>query len=63
MSNRILLCGWKAIADACGVKAKKTIKKYARTYKMPIVYLNGRPTITQKAIEEWWDNLKNNTIG
>lgn len=59
MSNKIILHGWKAIANACGVKTQKTIKKYAKIYKMPILYLNGRPTITQKAIEEWWEKLKN----
>jgi hypothetical protein len=53
----IILCGWKDIAKACGVKTRKTIKKKARRYEMPIVYMDGRPTITRKALERWWDSL------
>ena len=52
-----ILCGWKEIAKACGIKTSKTIKKKAKKYKMPIVYLDGRPTVTEKAIEKWWDGL------
>ncbi len=52
----IILCGWKEIAKACGVKTCKTIKKKAKKYEMPIVYMDGRPTTTQKALEKWWDD-------
>jgi hypothetical protein len=52
-----ILTGWPAICKACGVKTKRTIKKKARKYAMPIVYLDGRPTITEQALRDWWNNL------
>ncbi len=55
----VILSGWKEIALACGIKTRKTIKKKARKYHMPIVYLDRRPTITRKALEAWWEGLRN----
>ena len=53
----IILCGWKEIARACGIKTCKTIKKKARKYGMPIVYMDGRPTVSERALLRWWDGL------
>jgi hypothetical protein len=57
----IILCGWKEIAKALGIQTCKTVKKKAKKYKMPILYLDGRPTITTKALERWWEELEKNS--
>ena len=59
MENQIvIICGWKDIAMACGIKTRKTIKKKAKKYNMPIAYMDKRPTITRKALEIWWEGLE-----
>ncbi len=59
MENEIIIiCGWKNIATACGVKTRKTIKNRAKKYNMPIAYMDKRPTITRKALESWWEELE-----
>ena len=60
MKLNIIICGWKEIASACGVKTRKTIKKRAKNYNMPVVYMGKRPTITRKALESWWEELEKN---
>ncbi len=54
----VILSGWKEIASACGIRTRKTIKRKAKKYRMPVVYLNNRPTITRKALENWWEGLQ-----
>jgi hypothetical protein len=54
----VIISGWKEIAFACGFKTRKTIKRKARKYKMPIVYMDRTPTITRKALEEWWEAIQ-----
>jgi len=52
-----LLVGWKQIAEACGGLHWRTVKKKARKYHMPLVYLDGRPTVTREALRLWWIEL------
>ena len=61
MVEGIILCGWRDIASACGVKILKTIRKRAKKYNMPICYMDRRPTVTRKAIERWWEELEKNS--
>jgi hypothetical protein len=59
MKDTVILSGWKSIASACGVKTRKTIRKNAKKYGMPVIYMDRMPTISKKALEEWWEDLKN----
>jgi hypothetical protein len=59
MKDKVILSGWKAIATACDFKTRKTIRKKAKKYGMPIIYMGRTPTISRKALEEWWEDLKN----
>ena len=56
MNNQIIFIGWKSIGAACGV-TWKTLKRYAIKYEMPVVPLNGRPSITGMELEIWWATL------
>jgi NAD+--asparagine ADP-ribosyltransferase len=37
----------------------KDNKKKAKKYGMPVIYMDRMPTISKKALEEWWEDLKN----
>lgn len=55
----MILSGWKDIGRHCGnIRTVSTIKKLAKKYHMPIVYMNNRPFISESALEEWWNKLK-----
>ena len=56
--GRVIISGWKEIAVACGFKTRKTIKRKAKKYKMPVVFLDRTPTITRKALEDWWELIQ-----
>jgi hypothetical protein len=45
--------GWKDICEACGIRSKSTMKKKAKKYKMPLVTLDGHPTISKEALLLW----------
>jgi len=49
----VIYMGWKEIGRALG-RTAKTAKRLARHHGMPIVYLGQTPTITRKALENWW---------
>jgi hypothetical protein len=49
---------WKAIAKRLGNIHIDTAKKIVKDYDMPIVYMNGHPTIEEWAFREWWSSLK-----
>ena len=55
--NQIILTGWKDICQACGIKSKTTMKKKAKKYKMPIMFLDGRPAISKDALIEWFKKV------
>jgi hypothetical protein len=59
MKDKVILNGWKSIATACDIKTRKTIRKKAKKYGMPIIYMDRTPTISKKALEKWWEDLKN----
>jgi len=56
VTGQVILIGWKAIAAAFGFSSVATIRKTARSYRMPIKYINHRPTITIRGLENWWEN-------
>lgn len=51
--KQIILMGWKDICEACGIRSKSTMKKKAKKYKMPLVTLDGHPTISKEALLLW----------
>lgn len=57
MVEQIILVGWKDICAACGVKSKKTMKKKAKKYHLPIKILNNKPEIPKFVLIEWYNNL------
>ena len=59
----MILTGWKSIAREMGGCSVLTAKRRAKKLKMPIVYIGGKPTITEQALERWWNNLKDNAYG
>ena len=49
-----LLRGWKEIRDSWGLSCStQTIRRLARKYNLPVVYMNCRPTITDTMISMW----------
>jgi len=49
-----LLRGWDQIRDAWGLQcSRQTVRRLARKYNLPIVYMNSRPTITDTMINMW----------
>ena len=55
--DQMILCGWKDICEACGIKSKKTLKKKAKTYHMPIKRMDGKPVISKLELLKWYNNL------
>jgi len=55
--RQILLTGWKDIAHAMGLKSERTARKWARKYRMPIVRIEGKPTVIVAVFERWWIHL------
>ncbi len=49
---------WKGIAKRLGGIHVDTAKKIAKDYDMPLVWINGHPTIEEWAFREWWSGLK-----
>ncbi len=56
MTQEIFI-GWKDIGRALGGLHWQTVKNIARKYHMPIVPLNGRPSITALELNIWWCRL------
>ena len=54
----ILFIGWKSIMKVCDVGSVKTMKKKARKHRMPISHIDGRPVISKKDLEAWWEKVK-----
>ena len=54
---RVIYIGWKEIGRAVGGLTEATIKKIAGRYAMPLVSINGRPSITRLELECWWCRL------
>ena len=52
-----ILSGWKDICEFCGIKSKKTLKKKAKKYHMPIKRMDGIPTISKVDLLQWHSNL------
>ena len=49
-----LLRGWEEIRDGWGLSCStQTVRRLARKYDLPIVYMNHRPTITDTMIGMW----------
>ncbi|MGA2959785.1 MAG: hypothetical protein ABSF48_29230 [Thermodesulfobacteriota bacterium] len=49
-----LLRGWEEIRDGWGLHcSRQTVRRLARKYNLPIVYMNQRPTITDTMISMW----------
>jgi hypothetical protein len=55
--NQLILNGWKDICEAMGIRSVKTAKKKAKRWKMPIVRIDGKPTIARVTLIEWHANL------
>lgn len=55
--KQIILTGWKDICQALGIKSKKTMKKKAKKYQMPIKRMDGVPTISKFDLLQWHSNL------
>lgn len=53
-----ILNGWKPIMKACGIESVKTMKRKAKRHKMPIVYVDGKPTITEEMLIIWWMKIE-----
>lgn len=56
--NQVILMGWKDICEACGIKSIKTMKKKAKKYKMPLIRLDGKPSISKDSLLKWHTGLK-----
>ena len=49
-----ILRGWEEIRDGWGLHcSRQTVRRLARKYNLPIVYMNQRPTITDTMISMW----------
>ena len=49
-----LLRGWEEIRDGWGLSCStQTVRRLARKYNLPVVYMNCRPTITDTMISLW----------
>jgi hypothetical protein len=53
--KQIILTGWKEICEAWGILSKSTMKKIALKYKLPIIEINGKPTIGKDKLLEFLD--------
>ena len=53
-SYPLILIGWKSICQACDIKSVKTMRKKAKKYKMPILFMDGKPTIPADDLLKWW---------
>jgi hypothetical protein len=51
--DQLIRIGWKSIGEALGV-SPMTARRVARRYEMPVVELNGRPSISGMELEIWW---------
>lgn len=49
--------GWKSIRPLFDNLHERTLRKWADKLGLPIKWIDGTPTITEAAAEEWWDNL------
>jgi len=54
----LILVGWKSICQACNIKSVKTMRKKEKKYKMPILYMDGKPTIPANDPVKWWAKTK-----
>ena len=49
-----LLRGWKSIGRALGLDCSpQTVRRLARRYKVPIVYMAHKPTILDVLLKSW----------
>ena len=60
-TDQELLTGWKEIAQFCGVRSTKTIRKWAKLYRMPVVYMCKKPTMSKSRFIDWHCNLAKKT--
>ena len=52
-ANEKIFVGWKEIMTAFGVRSKKTMKKKARKYSIPILTIARKPTISTDEVKQW----------
>ncbi len=53
-----LLVGWKQIAQFCGVKDIKTVKRWYKRLHMPVIYLGKSPVVLKQLLRMWLINLQ-----
>jgi len=57
MVEQLILNGWKDICAAWGIKSVKTMKKKVKKYKIPVLWMDGKPTITRFLLLEYHARL------
>ena len=53
-----LYVGWKPICSLLGCKDPKTAKKWVKRYHIPVVWVTGRPAISDAQFEDWWSRMQ-----
>ncbi len=53
-----ILTGYKAIQKYCGGKDKKTILKWIKLYKLPVLRLENQVCALPEEINEWFSSLR-----
>jgi hypothetical protein len=51
-----LLNGWKAICEYTGF-SRRTLLKLIKNQDFPIVYIAGKPCLTEQSMNEWFANF------
>ncbi len=57
MIEQLILNGWKDICKAWGIKSVKTMKKKVKKYKIPLVWMDGKPTISRPLLLSYHGKL------
>jgi len=53
-----LYVGWKSICRLLDCKDPKTAKRWVKQYRIPVVWVNGRPAISVAQFDDWWNQMQ-----